>query len=122
MAERALQLGVPRKSLRIERESVNTGENARFVAKLLAAEECRTIWIVSQPFHLLRARLLFRKFGLRPLGWHADNSLQFQHPRLALRWIVREYAALAHFTAFEARALVRGEWRADQRLSHRRDG
>ncbi|MEM9493293.1 MAG: YdcF family protein, partial [Myxococcota bacterium] len=101
MAERARQLGIPDSALRVERESRNTGENARFAAALLREEGCRTVWIVSQPFHLFRAVFLFRKYGLEPLAWHDPTSLQFLYPRLGLRWIAREYAALVRFAAFE---------------------
>ena len=108
MARRARELGVPDAALRLERESRNTGENARFSARMLLAEGCRTVWIVSQPFHLFRARFLFRKYGLTPLTWHAEDSLQFRRPRQALRLITREYAALARMTVFEAAERMRG--------------
>lgn len=97
MAERALALGVPRAALRIERQARTTADNARLSAKLLRAERCRTVWIVSQPFHLRRATLLFRKQGLVPLAWHVDDSVQGRDPRMALRWIVREYAAFGRY-------------------------
>ena len=106
MAARAIELGVPKGALRIEALSANTGENARFSARLLGAEGCRRVWVVSQPFHLLRATLLFAKFGLEPLAWSASDSLQHRNPRLALRWLVREYLALAKFAALEAQELL----------------
>lgn len=95
MAERALALGVSASALRVERRARNTEENARFTAALLAEEQCRIVWIVSQPFHLARAQYLFRRCGLVPLAWHADDSVQHRQPGRALRWLVREYAALA---------------------------
>src|SRR5690606_34125012 len=94
MAERALALGVDPAALRVERRSRSTEENARFTAAMLAAERCRTVWIVSQPFHLARARYLFRRAGLAALAWHADDSVQFRQPGRALKWLAREYAAL----------------------------
>ncbi|WP_428262218.1 YdcF family protein [Haliangium sp.] len=96
MAEYALALGVPRSALRVERRSRSTEENARFSAALLAPDQCHTVWLVSQPFHLRRARALFRRHGVEPLCWHADDSLQHRQPRRALRWLLREYAALGY--------------------------
>lgn len=95
MARRALTLGVDPAALRVEPRARSTEDNARFSAALLAAEGCRTVWIVSQPFHLRRARYLFRRHGLEPLAWHAEDSVQYRAPRRALGWLGREYAALA---------------------------
>lgn len=108
MARRALELGVPQHALLVEREATSTADNARLVAAMLQERSCRSVWIVSQPFHLRRAALLFHRHGLEPLGWHADDSVQFRHPRAALRWIAREYAALAQLAVFRAAAVVRG--------------
>lgn len=108
MARRALALGLDRAALRVEPRARCTAENARFAAALLAAEGCRTAWIVSQPFHLRRALYLFRRCGIAPLAWHADDSVQYRAPRRALRWLGREYAALARLAMIEtARAAMR---------------
>lgn len=114
MAARALALGVPRAALRVERESRTTEENARFTAVLLAPEQCRTVWIVSQPFHLLRARWLFRRHGFEPLTWHVEDSVQYRWPGSALRWVLREYAAVA---ALGARTMLGSGTRARKRRS-----
>jgi uncharacterized SAM-binding protein YcdF (DUF218 family) len=108
MAERALGLGLPAAALRIERASRNTAENARLTAVLLGTDRCRTVWLVSQPFHLRRAAFLFRKVGLEPLAWHVDDSLQYRWPRLGLRWIAREYAACARCAVIEVGLWARG--------------
>lgn len=101
MAARARQLGVPDSALRIERESVNTAENARFSARILTREGCRRVWLVTQPFHGRRSVFLFRKYGLEPLCWRIESSLESRAPALGLRWIAREYVALAHCLAYE---------------------
>ena len=108
MAARALALGVDPAVLRVEPRARSTAENARFSAALLRAEGCRTAWVVSQPFHLRRALYLFRRRGITPLAWHAEDSVQYRAPRRALRWLGREYAALAHLAVTEtARAAGR---------------
>lgn len=96
MASRLRELGVPSEHLRIEREARTTAENATCTAHLLAAEGIRTIWIVTQPFHLRRARRLFRAAGFETARAHRiPESLQDRAPARALPWLVREYAAWA---------------------------
>lgn len=94
MAERLLALGVEAAAIRRERRARSTAENARRVAELLRPEGCRSVWLVSQPFHLRRAALLFARAGLDPRCHHIADSLQYRDGRRALRWIAREYAAL----------------------------
>lgn len=83
----------------VERASRTTAENARFTAALLPAG-C-AVWLVTQPFHGRRAARLFRAAGFDAHVWHIDDSLEYQDPARALRWIAREYAAWA-------KLLVRG--------------
>jgi len=95
MAEALLDRGVPAEALRVEPVARTTAENAHRVATLLGADGARRVWIVTQPFHLRRARYLFRRAGLDALGWRIHRGLQDQDPGRALRWIAREYAAWA---------------------------
>jgi uncharacterized SAM-binding protein YcdF (DUF218 family) len=92
MAARLCELGVPAQELRIEREARTTLQNAMYTAKLLG--EARTILLVTQPFHLRRARRLFRAAGFENVRAHRiSDSLQDRAPARALPWLVREYAA-----------------------------
>lgn len=91
LAEGLLAAGIP--DVLIERESRTTAENARFVAKLLAPHDVRSVWLVTQPFHGRRAARLFRGAGFEARVWHIDDSVQYRDRRRALRWLVREYAA-----------------------------
>jgi uncharacterized SAM-binding protein YcdF (DUF218 family) len=95
MAEALRDLGVPAGALRIEPEARTTGENATRVAALLAGDGVRSVWVVTQPFHLRRACWLFRRAGLDARGWRIAGGLQDREPERALRWIRREYAAWA---------------------------
>jgi uncharacterized SAM-binding protein YcdF (DUF218 family) len=94
MAARARQLGVPAGSLLLEVESENTSRNAELTARLLLVRGARRVVIVSQPFHLRRAVLWFRRCGLDATGYVIANSLQVTQPARGLRWIGREYASL----------------------------
>lgn len=88
-ATRAKQLGVPGSALLLERDSRNTADNARHLAKLLP--EPRRVVVVTQPFHLRRSLLWFRRAGFDARGYHIEDSLQYRDPALAVRWITQEY-------------------------------
>lgn len=92
MARRARELGVPDEALALETESTNTSENASFSAALLGPG--RRVVVVTQPFHLRRAVLWFRRVGLRATGHHIADSLQYES-RSGLRWVLKEYGSLA---------------------------
>lgn len=110
MARRARELGVPEAALRIERDSANTAENARFTSRLLAREGCHRVWLVTQPFHSRRAAFLFRKYQLEPLCWRIEPSLESTAPAHGLRWIAREYVAVLHCLGYECVAWLSTAW------------
>jgi len=95
MARLVRALGVPESAIRVDRRSTSTVTNAARAAAILLPEGRRRVWLVTQPFHLRRARFHFRRAGFDPLGWHIEASVQYRRPDHALRWIVREYAAWA---------------------------
>ena len=105
MARLVRALGVPESAIRVDRLSTSTVTNAARAAAILLPEGRRRVWLVTQPFHLRRARFHFRRAGFEPLCWHIDGSIQYRRPDLALRWIGREYAAWALALARAAAAL-----------------
>ena len=50
----------------VESDSRNTKENAEFVAKLLLAKNIHNIILVTEAFHMQRAVMLFKEYGLNP--------------------------------------------------------
>jgi uncharacterized SAM-binding protein YcdF (DUF218 family) len=102
MADVALAAGVPRAALVVETASRNTYENARNLAAILRPTGARertavavAVVIVTQPFHLLRARMHFARFGFAAAGFVIEDSLQYRIPRArGLRWMLREYPSL----------------------------
>lgn len=102
MAERAIEFGVPATAITTENESRTTAENARRCAGLLPS--AKVVWVVSQPFHLRRAALLFRREGIRALPFCSSDSIQFSQPARGLKMTAREYAA---WVRLGAEALVR---------------
>ena len=50
----------------VENNSRNTKENAEFVANLLLAQNIHNIVLVTEAYHMRRAMMLFKKYGLNP--------------------------------------------------------
>ena len=70
MRDLALAAGVPDSALMIEPRSRTTLENATETAKLLSTGRQSAIVLVTDGYHALRARLLFRMAGLRVVAVH----------------------------------------------------
>ncbi|MBV8654339.1 MAG: YdcF family protein, partial [Alphaproteobacteria bacterium] len=64
MREIALAGGVPERAILLEPRSRNTFENAVETAQLMRSKGLKTLVLVSDRYHLPRARLLFRRAGL----------------------------------------------------------
>ncbi len=92
----AAALGVPESACLLEERSRSTWENARHTAALLHARGIDAAIIVSDPFHLFRARQHFRRQGIdaTPVAAPLEGR--------ALRWTERVY-----WTARELVALAR---------------
>ncbi len=95
MARQLEALGVPASAILVEARATSTAENARLSAELLLPAGHRDVWIVTQPFHLRRALLWFRRAGLTPRGHHLESAVLDARPLRALRFALGEYAALA---------------------------
>jgi uncharacterized SAM-binding protein YcdF (DUF218 family) len=94
MAAAAEEAGVPPGALIREETSSNTSRNAFATRDCLAGRGVSRIIIVSQPFHLRRALLWFRRAGFEASGHVIEAGLQERDPRRALRWIAKEYVSL----------------------------
>lgn len=55
-----------------ESKSRNTNENAKFVANLLLSQNIHNIILVTQAYHMPRALVLFKKYGLNPIPASTD--------------------------------------------------
>ncbi len=94
MADAIRARGVPDSVVIVERESRTTAENAARVAEILLPRGADRVLIVTQPFHLRRARMWFGRAGLEARGWLIEDSVQFARVRRGLRWVGVEYLAL----------------------------
>lgn len=94
MARELALRGVPAAAIVRERCSFSTRENARFTAELLARRETRRVTLVTCPWHMDRAALLFARAGLavEPV---AAAGADAAWPSRAWRWGVERMLTLA---------------------------
>ncbi|MFK7992329.1 MAG: YdcF family protein [Sandaracinaceae bacterium] len=93
MAAYARSLGVPAEAIRLEQRSRDTAENARYTLELLCGgqDECQpNVLVVTAPYHLRRALVLFECAGANAMGVPTEipDDLGYQ-----LGFAVYEYAA-----------------------------
>lgn len=101
--EVAMSLGVPKSACVLEDQSHSTEENARFTLKLVKPTE--QILVVSDPYHLLRARQLFRSMGREVFVSPALMSDRNMTALDRVYWTCREaFALLLHPRLLVARA------------------
>lgn len=62
----AMKHGVPDSVILMETQGRTTSESMRAVAGMLEARGLQTALLVSDPFHMLRLRILARRFGFTP--------------------------------------------------------
>jgi uncharacterized SAM-binding protein YcdF (DUF218 family) len=109
MREVALGLGVAPEACFLEEESHSTEENARLSTAWLRTRGLTRVVVVSDPYHLLRARQYFRLQGLEVATSPALLTERNQHLPERVYWTVREaLALLLHPRVLLARA-PRGE-------------
>jgi uncharacterized SAM-binding protein YcdF (DUF218 family) len=94
MKELAVRLGVPAEACLVEEQSHSTEQNARFSADVLRSLGARRVVVVSDPYHLLRARQYFRLQGFEVATSPALLTERNQFLSDRIYWTVREAAAL----------------------------
>jgi uncharacterized SAM-binding protein YcdF (DUF218 family) len=90
----AVRLGVPEEACLLEEQSQSTEQNARFSAEVLRALGAKRVVVVSDPYHLLRARQYFRLQGFEVATSPAMDSERNLSTVDRIYWTVREAAAL----------------------------
>ena len=97
MAEIAESRGVPREKIVLEERAANTRENAAFTAAIFKSRGLKTAIIVTCPFHMPRAVMLFRHAGIRAWGSPAFRSPAFTRWEFRAFYLLREVASLLFF-------------------------
>ncbi|QRK10983.1 YdcF family protein [Archangium violaceum] len=94
MRDLAVRLGVPEEACLLEEQSHSTEQNARFSSVVLRSLGVRRVVVVSDPYHLLRARQYFRLHGFEVAtspAFLTERNMRFVD---RCYWTVREAAAL----------------------------
>jgi uncharacterized SAM-binding protein YcdF (DUF218 family) len=100
-ADLAVKLGVPRDKVLLEDKSTSTSENAQFTARLCRQRRWTKVIVVSQPFHLWRARRDFQQNGLNAYTSPVRDANVDARPLQRLLWTAREVLLMG-------RDLIRG--------------
>jgi uncharacterized SAM-binding protein YcdF (DUF218 family) len=96
----AVDQGVPAGSIVLEQRASNTYENVKFVDDILRDHKWRSILLVSSPYHMRRALLVWRKQApeVEVVATPAPTSQFYDHSQGVsleqLRGIVQEYVAI----------------------------
>ena len=86
----AIQQGVPADDVLLEDTSTSTWENARNTARICKAHGWKRVIVVSDPYHLWRARRDFEKCGLTAFPSPAASQQWRSQPWWRLLWTCRE--------------------------------
>jgi uncharacterized SAM-binding protein YcdF (DUF218 family) len=82
-----------------EGDSLDTADNARFSAALLQPRGIRKIVLVTQAFHMPRARRLFEAASFEVIPAPTDLSSRREQPRTLLDWLPRPRALMDSYYA-----------------------
>jgi len=94
MRDYAMALGLPANAARVETESHSTEQNAQHTGQLLRAAGLKSAVVVSDPYHLFRARQYFRVEGFEVTTSPALVSERNSGTLTRTYWTLREAAAL----------------------------
>lgn len=92
-----LDIGVPEQKIFIEKNSMNTIENARYVKELLREHHFHRPVLITSAFHLPRAVQQFKKAGIKVIPYPADYHTNITF-RFSPRQLVPSAQALNDFS------------------------
>lgn len=91
----AVTLGVPERACLLEELSHSTAENGYFSTAVLTAHGLRSVVVVTDPYHLPRAREIFHANGLEVTGSPVLSAPRHVWWPSRVWWTLREVAATA---------------------------
>lgn len=86
----ATRAGVPADAILMERSGLRSVESMQAAAQLMQSRGLRSAILVSDPFHMLRLRLLARRLGFRAHSSPTRSSPISRERRREWRFILRE--------------------------------
>jgi uncharacterized SAM-binding protein YcdF (DUF218 family) len=86
--------GVPRDAILVETTGMTTRESMRAVAALMHARGLKSAVMVSDPFHMLRLKLLARQMGVKGYTSPTQSSPISRNPAEERKFLLRESIGL----------------------------
>jgi uncharacterized SAM-binding protein YcdF (DUF218 family) len=99
MRELALAAGVPDAQIALEPWAGTTLENARFSARIMRQRGWSRALVVSEPMHVLRALLVFRRLGINARGAPVEGFWSLRPRRTVLKHVLYETMAITWYGA-----------------------
>jgi len=109
----AISFGIPENAIILEEKASNTYENVKFTKEILDKKKMNSILLVSSPYHVRRALLVFNKIAknIKVTCTPVINSLYYAHPERDLygrknwerinlqqiRGILHEYLGIVYY-------------------------
>jgi len=90
----AMRHGVPRDAILVETTGMTTRESMRAVAALMKASGLKSALLVSDPFHMLRLKLLARQMGVKGYTSPTESSPISRNPAEERKFLLRESIGL----------------------------
>jgi len=90
----AVRKGVPRGAILVETTGMTTRESMEAVGRLMHARRMGTAVLVSDPFHMLRLKLLARRMGVKGYTSPTRTSPISRNPSQERMFILRESVGL----------------------------
>jgi uncharacterized SAM-binding protein YcdF (DUF218 family) len=98
LAELAIKANIPTTQISLEEHSQNTVENLQNSKKLMAKYGWKSVILVSEPYHLYRARQQAADLNMGVVGWWpAMQSSDWKDPESRRRVLIREAVALIYY-------------------------
>lgn len=102
MRRLAQRAGIPDQAMELDETSYSTEENLGHAKQIMDAHGWRTALIVSDPFHLLRAKTIAGDLGIEAYGSPASDSPTYTTLRLRVWYTSREVLGWVWYQATRA--------------------
>ena len=86
----AMKAGVPRARILIEQAGISTEQSMRTVARLMHSRGMNSAVMVSDPFHMLRLRILARRLGIQAYSSPTRTSPIREGSEAEWKFVLRE--------------------------------
>jgi uncharacterized SAM-binding protein YcdF (DUF218 family) len=86
----AMKAGVPRARILIEQAGISTEQSMRTVARLMHSRGMHSAVMVSDPFHMLRLRILARRLGIQAYSSPTRTSPIREGSEAEWKFVLRE--------------------------------